>query len=449
VAASTSSIDTQRFRLAGGFDSWVALEGTGIGGAWQLDGALWIHAARRPMVFTSDGELGEAAVAGRVGAIAHVGFNVGRRVRLNLDLPLVIYQQGLDPVARTELAAGGVGDLRFTPVVQVLDAEKYWLGLALSAPISFPTGNKDSYLGESGPTIQPKVSAEKRFSFTPRRWLNFAVGADLGWRFRPKTELLDLDSGGEFTFGLGFRWEPGEIVTVGTEVVSAIGAGENARHGEWLTWVRLNPSKLKRYRVLAGFAVGIGRGVGTPEGRGYLAIQGTLGLGNTIRGGDAGVDDEDESPTAIVKAGKRPGVAPPRSTFDGEWRMVLLSRKLRIPHRVLFEEGAAVLPEAGLGTITELARWLRTHPEAGQVTVRGHSGLEGDSDSEALLSKSRAEVVLAFLVAQGVDGKRLVAQEFGRQWIPRLPEGATEEQEAIASRRVDFHFGASGTVAAK
>jgi outer membrane protein OmpA-like peptidoglycan-associated protein len=206
---------------------------------------------------------------------------------------------------------------------------------------------------------------------------------------------------------------------------------------------------LKRYRVLAGFAVGIGRGVGTPEGRGYLAIQGTLGLGKAIRGGDAGVDDEDESPTAIVKAADPPGVAPPRSTYDGQWRMILLSRQLRIPHRVLFEEGAAILPEAGNSTLTELARWLRTHPEAGRVTVRGHSGLEGDSDSEALLSKSRAEVVVAFLVSQGVDGKRLLAEEFGRQLIPRLPEGATEEQEAIASRRVDFHFGASGTVAAK
>jgi len=401
------------------------------------------------MVFTLDGELGEAAVAGRVGAVAHVGFNVGQRVRLTLDLPLVIYQQGIDPVAQTALAAGGVGDLRFTPLVQVLDAEKYWLGLALSAPISFPTGNKDSYLGESGPTIQPKVSAEKRFSFTPRRWLNFAVGADLGWRFRPRTQLLDLDSAGEFTFGLGFRWEPGDIVTVGTEVVSAFGAGENARHGEWLTWVRLSPGKVKNYRVLAGVAVGLGRGVGTPEGRGYVSIQGTLGLATKIRGGDAGVDEDEDSPTAIVEADKPAEVHPPRSTYEGAWRMVLLKREIRIPHQVFFDERAAVLHELAHSDLSELARWLRSHPDAGNVLVRGHTGLEGDGETEGVLSKSRADAVVAYLVSQGVDQKRLEPVEMGRQWVPKLAEGATEEEEAAASRRVDFRFVSSARVAAK
>jgi outer membrane protein OmpA-like peptidoglycan-associated protein len=434
-------VDTQRFRLAGAFDSWVALEGTRIGASWQLDGSLWLQAARRPMVFTLDGEQGEAAVSGRVSALLHAGFNIGHRVRLTLDLPLVIHQQGLDPVSRVALAAGGVGDLRFTPLVQILDVEKYWLGLALSAPVSFPTGNKDSYLGESGPTIQPKVSAEKRFSFAPRRWLNFAVGADLGWRFRPRTELLDLDSGGEFTFGFGFRWEPGEVVVVGTEVISAFGTGENGRHGEWLTWVRLSPSKKKTYRVLAGVALGIGRGVGTPEGRGYVAIQGTIGLDNAIRGADAGVDDEEPSPSAVVEARPEPGPQPSRSSYLGQWRMVLLQRALRIPTVVLFAESSAVLPEEEMGGLKDLARWLRSHHEAGFVTVRGHSGEEGDGSAEAALSKSRAETVVGYLVQQGVDPKRLVVLELGRQLVPRLPEGASDEEAAIASRRVDFRFG--------
>ena len=39
-AESTAVIDTQRFRLSAGFDSWVSLEGTRIGEAWQLDGGI-------------------------------------------------------------------------------------------------------------------------------------------------------------------------------------------------------------------------------------------------------------------------------------------------------------------------------------------------------------------------------------------------------------------------
>ena len=37
---ATTAIDTERFRLAAGFDSWVYLEGTRVGEAWQLDGGL-------------------------------------------------------------------------------------------------------------------------------------------------------------------------------------------------------------------------------------------------------------------------------------------------------------------------------------------------------------------------------------------------------------------------
>jgi len=434
---ATTAIDTERFRLAAGFDSWVSLEGTRVGEAWQLDGGLWVQASRRPVVFTTDGTAGDAAVPGRVSAIVHAGFNIGSRVRLALDLPLTLYQTGIDPLTQTELAAGGVGDLRLTPLVQVLSAEKYWLGLALSAPISFPTGNKESYLGESGPTIQPKLSLEKRFGFTPRRWLNFSVGVDLGWRFRPKTEILDLEAAGEFTMGLGFRWEPGEIVTVGTEVVSAFGSGDNARHGEWLTWVRLNPGKKKSYRVLAGFAVGLGRGVGTPEGRGYVAFQGTIGLGKT-RGGDAGVAEEEYAPSEIVSLPVDVGAQPPRGVYQDGWKLVLLARSVRIPTHILFTEGSAVVTEGVLSDLDEMAAWIRNHPRAGLVTVRGHSGEEGSLEEQLVLSRSRAEAVVEYLVAQGVDRKRLITLELGAEFLPASEEDATPEEVAIASRRVDF-----------
>ena len=61
----------------------------------------------------------------------------------------------------------------------------------------------------------------------------------------------------------------------------------------------------------------------------------------------------------------------------------------------------------GYAELNELSRWLRTHPDAGAVVVRGHTGIEGDGESEAVLAKSRADTVVAYLVSQGVDAKRL------------------------------------------
>ena len=87
-AQDRDALNTLRFNPVGGSDGGVVLTGVTIGEPWQLDAALWLQFARRPLMFTSDGENVEPAIPARLSTVLHAGFTIGNRVRLDLDLPL-------------------------------------------------------------------------------------------------------------------------------------------------------------------------------------------------------------------------------------------------------------------------------------------------------------------------------------------------------------------------
>ena len=69
------------------------------------------------------------------------------------------------------------------------------------------------------------------------------------------------------------------------------------------------------------------------------------------------------------------------------------------------------------------------------MQVEGHASSEGGDEHNQTLSEQRAEAVLNYLVAHGVNGKRLVSKGFGSS-VP------LDTNETIAgrenNRRVEF-----------
>ncbi len=408
-AHAGAALDTARFRPAGSPGAGALLEATSPGTPWAFDGGVWLQFARRPVVFTDAGvPAADAVVAGRLSTVLRAGYAVGERFRIALDVPIVVYQDGVDPVTGEPLVPGGLGDLRIVPHLLILDARRKWLGLAFSAPITLPTGRADGLMSEGLPTIHPRIVAEKILQSPVHPRLRFTLGVEAGYHLRPPTRLLDLEAAGEFTFGLGLRWEGFDFLRVGTEGVAAIGDGENFRHGEWLTWAELTVDRRRALAITLGASLGLGRGVGTPEGRVFGAFRATL--------------DPRPRPAPIAEADPEPAAVegpiaeqPPLPGGGGGWGLRLVDRPASIDARVLFEVDSDRLRPTARVLLDAVARWYLGHRGAGRLAVEGHADPRGSDAHNDRLSERRAEAVKAHLASAGVPSESIDVAAFGER----------------------------------
>lgn len=148
------------------------------------------------------------------------------------------------------------------------------------------------------------------------------------------------------------------------------------------------------------------------------------------RDGDLVVDSRDACPDEP----RDPSVAPEQS--DGcPAKVVVTAEKVEILERVFFQVNEAVILPESHGLLGEVARVLVAHPEIVRVEVQGHTDDQAADAYNLKLSQARAQAVLEFLVARGVDAGRLVAKGYG-ETRPLVP-GTTEDARA-QNRRVEF-----------
>lgn len=493
AAEPTTTLDTERFRPSSGLDGGVLVDGAGVGAPWQVDMAFWLHGQRRPITFVVDGAPRDSSIGFRIGARLGAGLNFGRVARLAVDLPIGLYQEGVDPVTGADLPRGGVGDLRLSPQVTLLDPARKPLGISILVPITFPTGRAPAFLGEGRVTAEPRIVLEHRIDRGAAR--RFALSGSGGFHLRPRTIVLDLDSSWEVTAGLSFRWLPVDRVVIGTELAGAFGRGANARHGEWNTFAGLRFGPREGFELVAGGAVGLGRGVGTPEGRLYAAFRARVGAAahkqrvadvaptkrkesaeevafRSVRAGERadgvervadsapnssaagpvatqadGVQTARAEPLIRVVSDEKPsyealrGSGPPIPGRGARWETPMVTRPAagapaQLGAEVLFDTGSAALRADGAATIRQIARWLMHHDSDGGVLVEGHADPRGSHPTNDDLSKRRAEAVQRALVQEGLGTDRIEVRWHGE----RKQRRATGGQEAVlqANRRAVF-----------
>ncbi|MGC4063261.1 MAG: OmpA family protein [Polyangiaceae bacterium] len=147
------------------------------------------------------------------------------------------------------------------------------------------------------------------------------------------------------------------------------------------------------------------------------------------RDGDAIVDADDACPDVA---------GPPSSDPKRNGCKVLVQvtgQSLVISQQIQFATGGdVVLPESE-PTLRELAQLLGEHPEITRIAVDGHTDDVGREGNNLALSRRRALAVVRWLVAHGVDERRLEARGFG----PKQPlESNDTESGRSKNRRVEF-----------
>jgi outer membrane protein OmpA-like peptidoglycan-associated protein len=170
-----------------------------------------------------------------------------------------------------------------------------------------------------------------------------------------------------------------------------------------------------------------------------------IGCPTLDRDGDSVADVADHCPDEA-------GTPSPEAERNGCPGMVQVqSGQLVLVDPVYFATGRDVILERSFPVLDAVAGALRASPNIRRVSVEGHTDDVHTDEANVTLSERRANNVVAFLVAHGVDASRLEAHGFGESRPVRPLDGLDPQQTEAAravNRRVEFRIVDPATEAA-
>jgi OOP family OmpA-OmpF porin len=109
--------------------------------------------------------------------------------------------------------------------------------------------------------------------------------------------------------------------------------------------------------------------------------------------------------------------------------------KLIIDKPVVFKAGSSELTDEGKEALQQVKEFLQSKDYITTMRVEGHTDTDGNPEKNQTLTEQRALSVCKWLVANGVDCKRLLPVGFGGT----KPVAANDSPDGKAeNRRIDF-----------
>ncbi len=102
---------------------------------------------------------------------------------------------------------------------------------------------------------------------------------------------------------------------------------------------------------------------------------------------------------------------------------------------VTFASGNAILSDESYAVLNKVAESLLENREV-EIEIRGYTDSIGNSNANLMLSQDRANTVMQYLYAKGIDAKRMKAKGYGEK-DPIAPNN-TKEGRAL-NRRIEFY----------
>jgi outer membrane protein OmpA-like peptidoglycan-associated protein len=251
----------------------------------QLGLSLWGGYENDPVVLQANGERvrpqggaederGDAIVDGRLRTHLGLAMGIGGFSSLAIDVPLTLSQQGttLDSVGgeAQSLRATGLNDIVVTPKLIALNPEDFPVGLAVSLPLSLPTGAGESFLGDGSLGFSPSATLELADDSVQDRQHGLRAAVSAGYAVRGEDRLRDLHVGGAMTWGAAGGWRPADPIELVAEVHGELGGGRVAQSpAELLAGLRIYAGDMVTLNLGGGAGLA---GFGAPDWRGVFGL---------------------------------------------------------------------------------------------------------------------------------------------------------------------------------
>jgi OmpA-OmpF porin, OOP family len=192
----------------------LVLEPTATPGPWNWNVGAWAMYANNPVVLTqgASGAVALRPVENLFGADLTANLGLGKRAAIGIDLPTVLYEHGSRAIPTSVVTSGAVsssalGDLVLTGKGAILTNDDGGFGLAALGAVSFPTGDRESFMGDGSATVTARLLADYSMVFA-------SIQASLGYKLRTGHQVWPNDAAGvtfgdEIPWSIGFLFHPG------------------------------------------------------------------------------------------------------------------------------------------------------------------------------------------------------------------------------------------------
>lgn len=268
--AQSNSVPAQQFAPApGGDNSYVTVQGTGILPNLVPSVGAYLNYAHDPLVLrrlSTNEEIKLLEHQLQLDIQAAIGlFDF---LELGVSIPVTVWQASGDPSPTlpqpNPVNSFTMGDIRLYPKVAFHDPEGF--GAAVIGVVTLPSGEPESYQGDTSVTFEPRLALQYIFSESIR------LGGTVGYVLREDQKLFNIDVGNELTWGGAFEWRfsqgfaailegYGRIATEGQ--TSAVGADQEEQPMEVSLAGRIWPAP--QHTITVGVARGLTDGYGSPD----------------------------------------------------------------------------------------------------------------------------------------------------------------------------------------
>jgi outer membrane protein OmpA-like peptidoglycan-associated protein len=298
-------VDFERFKPALDLQGLVLTEGGQGELAGDFNIGFYLHYSRVPLeLMGSDLQTGAgtmfSVVTNRLAGNLYGSIGITDWLAFGVDVPAVFMQDGDGVLDRGtgapiwELHSFALGDIRVVPKVTMLRQRSHGMSMALSVPVSLPSGDEFAFSGakENGITAAPTLAVSRTFAGG-----DLLLALNVGAWLRAKEEYVSLKTGHELfaRLGIGYGFAPNWMAMLEASMGAKIDEmfeNDDQTPLEGLLGIRWRGPGDVVFTL--GGGMGFIKGWGTPDFRGFFGI--ALSPRERDKDGDGIEDAKDKCP---------------------------------------------------------------------------------------------------------------------------------------------------------